>query len=209
MGSAGPSVRRDMVSRFERPYRTTRRRFLLATVAATSGIGWLTGQMDAQAQPPPAATLDDPGFLRLSQAVTGHADLDATIARRLLAAMRRTDPTFNERAANLALLVRDGQTPDALLAAAGPTGLRDTMLALVAAWYTGTVGHGQQAEMVSYVDALMYRPVSDGLPAPTYCLNGPIWWTGPIPVAGVAAPVGTPLAPPTNALPAATTPKGD
>jgi hypothetical protein len=63
--------------------------------------------------------------------------------------------------------------------------------------------------MVSYVDALMYRPVSDGLPAPTYCLNGPIWWTGPIPVAGVAAPVGTPLAPPTNALPAATTPKGD
>jgi hypothetical protein len=71
------------------------------------------------------------------------------------------------------------------------------MLTLVAAWYTGTVGYGAQAEMVSYVDALMYRPVSDGLRAPTYC-DGPIWWTEPPPAAGVSAPAGMPLAPPVS-----------
>jgi hypothetical protein len=140
--------------------------------------------------------------LRLSQAVTGHADLDATIASRLMAALHRADPTFVDHAASLARLVHDGQEPEALLAAASAAGLRDTVLALVAAWYTGTVGHGQQAAMVSYVDALMYRPVSDGLPVPTYCLNGPVWWPGPPPAAGVSAPAGTPLAPP------ATTSKG-
>jgi fructose 5-dehydrogenase small subunit len=83
------------------------------------------------------------------------------------------------------------------------------MLTLVAAWYTGTVGHGQQAEVVSYADALMYRPVSDGLPVPTYCLGGPLWWPGLPPPAGVSAPTPTPVAtappPPTGA----DAPKGD
>jgi hypothetical protein len=189
-----------------RPYGTTRRAFLLATAATMSGVGVLSGLAGAHAQPAAAAILDDPGFLRLSKAVTGHTDLDATIASRLLAALRRVDPTFIDRAASLAHLVRDDQTPEAILATAEPVGLRDTMLALVAAWYTGTVGHGQQAEMVSYVDALMYRPASDGLPVPTYC-NGPVWWPGPPPAVGVSAPAGTPLAPPASP-PAAATPKG-
>jgi hypothetical protein len=141
------------------------------------------------AQQSAAATLDDPSFLQLSKAVTGHADLDATTASRLLIALHRVDPLFVDRAAALAQLARADQSPEAILSAAQAVGLGETMLALVAAWYTGTVGHGQQAEMVSYVDALMYRPVSDGLPAPTYCLNGPLWWTEPPPAAGISAPV--------------------
>jgi fructose 5-dehydrogenase small subunit len=188
----------------ERPGGATRRTFLLATAAVTSGLGVPIGLPSANAQQSATATLDDPGFLRLSKAVTGHADLDATIASRLMAALHRAEPTFIDRAASLARLVHEGQEPEALLAAADAAGLRDTMLTLVAAWYTGTVGHGQQAEMVSYVDALMYRPVSDGLRAPTYC-DGPIWWTGPPPAAGVSAPAGVPLAP--SASPP-TAPKG-
>ncbi len=189
------------------PPETTRRTFLLATAAVTSGFGVFSGPTGAQAQQPAPAALDDVGFLRLSKAVTGHADLDPTIASRLLAALHRADPGFIDHAAHLARLVHDGQPPEALLAAADAAGLRDTMLTLVAAWYTGTVGHGQQAEMVSYADALMYRPVSDGLPVPTYCFNGGIWWTGPPPAAGVSAPAGTPLASPAPS-PAAATPKG-
>jgi len=185
---------------------TTRRTFLLATVAATSGLGVLTDPVGAEAQQSPAA-LTDPEFLRLSKAVTGHADLDATISSRLMAAMHRADPSFVDHAAGLARLVHDGQDPEASLAAAATAGLRDTVLALVAAWYTGTVGHGQQAEMVSYADALMYRPVSDGLPVPTYCFNGPLWWQGSPPAAGVSAPAGTPLALPATP-PAVTPPKG-
>jgi hypothetical protein len=143
---------------------------------------------DTLAQQPASAPLADPGFLRLSTAVTGYDNLDTTTASRLLTALHRADPAFSDRASALAQLVRVGQKPEALLSAAEAVGLGDTMLALVAAWYTGTVGHGQQAEMVSYVEALMYRPVSDGLPAPTYCLNGPLWWTEPPPTAGVSAP---------------------
>lgn len=191
----------------ERPPATTRRTFLLATAAVTSGFGVFGGPTGAHAQQPAPAALDDPGFLHLSKTVTGHADLDPTIASRLMAALHRADPGFIDHASHLASLVHDGQPPEALLAAADPAGLRDAMLTIVAAWYTGTVGHGPQAEMVSYADSLMYRPVSDGLPVPTYCFNGPIWWTGPPPAAGVSAPAGTPLAPPAPS-PAAATPKG-
>jgi fructose 5-dehydrogenase small subunit len=186
------------------PNRTTRRTFLLASAVVTAGVGMTTDRRAALAQQSTTAGLDDADFLRLSKAVTGHTDLDATIASRLLIALRNTDPTFVDHAAGLFRLVRDGQTPEALLGTARASGLHDTMLTLVAAWYTGTVGHGPQAEMVSYVDALMYRPVSDGLPVPTYCLNGPLWWPGPPPAAGVSAPSGTPVTPP----PPAETPKG-
>jgi hypothetical protein len=184
---------------------TTRRAFLLATAAIASELGMLAGLAGAHAQQPTIAHLDDLGFLRLSKSVTGHTDLDATTALRLMAALQREDPTFIHQAADLAHLIQDDQTPEALLAAADAAGLREPMLALVAAWYTGTVGHGQQAQMVSYADALMYRPVSDGLPVPTYCFNGPLWWPGPPPSAGVSAPGGAQLAPPAPSVTA--TPK--
>jgi hypothetical protein len=182
------------ITLFELRNGTTRRKFLLTTAAVTSGLGMLAGLTGAHAQQAATATLDDPSFLQLSQAVTGHADLDATTASRLLIALHRADPLFIDHAAALAQLVRVGQSPEALLSAAQAAGLGETMLALVAAWYTGTVGHGEQAEMVSYVEALMYRPAGDGLPAPTYCLNGPLWWTEPPPAAGVSAPT-APAAP--------------
>jgi hypothetical protein len=174
---------------------TTRRKFLLATAAVTAGAGVLTDIPEALSQQPADAALQAPAFLRLSKAVTGYDDLDATTAARMFVALRQADREFADHAVDLARLIQDGQTPEALLVAAQATGLRDTMLALVAAWYTGTVGHGQQAEMVSYVDALMYRPVSDGLPVPTYCLNGPLGWSGPPPAAGVSAPSGVPITP--------------
>ena len=104
-------------------------------------------------------------------------------AARMLAAMRKADAGFTDRAAALACLMRVGDDPKALLSAASDVGRRDTALAIVAACYTGTVGQGPGAVVVSYADALMYRPVSDGLTVPTYCSNGPQWWTAPPPPA--------------------------
>jgi fructose 5-dehydrogenase small subunit len=193
----------------EVPDGTTRRLFLLATAAVSTGIGMMTDPPDVLAQQPAATTFNDAGFLRLSQAAVGHDDLDMTIASRMFAALRHADPTFNDNAAGLARLVHGGQTPEALLDAAKAVGLHETMLTLVAAWYTGTVGHGQQAEMVSYADALMYRPVSDGLPVPTYCLDGPLWWPGLPPPAGVSAPTATAAAPPPPPPTPAEAPKGN
>jgi len=193
----------------EVPDGTTRRLFLLTTAAVATGIGMMASPPEVLAQQSATTALDDADFLLLSKAAVGHDGLDMTIASRLFAGLRHADPTFNDNAAGLARLVRGGQTPQALLDAAKAIGLHETMLTLVAAWYTGTVGHGQQAEVVSYADVLMYRPVSDGLPVPTYCLGGPLWWPGLPPPAGVSAPTPTPVAtappPPTGA----DAPKGD
>jgi hypothetical protein len=127
-------------------------------------------------------------FLALSRAVTGHDDLNAVTASRIQAAMASNDPDFAARASRLAALAGSNAEPTALLAAAEGAGLRDTMLAIVSAWYTGTVGTGSQAAVVSYADALMYWPVKDGLIVPTYCSNGPLWWTRPVPSAGGTPP---------------------
>jgi hypothetical protein len=195
----------------EVPDGTTRRLFLLATAAVSTGIGTMAAPPDVLAQQPAASALGDDDFLRLSKAAIGHNDLDMTIASRLLAALRHGDPAFNDNAIGLVRLVHGLQTPEALLDAAKAIGLHETMLTLVAAWYTGTVGHGQRAEMVSYADALMYRPVRDGLPVPTYCLDGPLWWPGLPPPAGVSAPTPMPdaMAPPPPLPTPAETPKGD
>jgi hypothetical protein len=188
--------------------RTTRRTFLRATATFTAGFGTLIGIPQAGSQQSAISTVDDATFLRLSKAVTGNTDLEAVTASRLLIALRRADPAFIDHAAALARLVQDGQTPEALLIAARAVGLDETVIALVAAWYTGTVGHGQQAEMVSYADALMYRAVSDGLPVPTYCLNGPLGWLGSPPAAGVGIPSRTEITPPFTPNPTAPSKRG-
>ncbi|WP_431209102.1 sugar dehydrogenase complex small subunit [Burkholderia cepacia] len=164
----------------------TRRAVLKMMAAALTQVGLLTAAPGhAFAQQP---SLDARTFLALSKALTGHANLDPTTAARLVDAFRRTDPGFAARAAALAQRVRAGQTPAQLLADADGAGLHDTALAIVAAWYTGTVGHGQKAVMVAYADALMYDTVHDGMSAPTYCSNGPLWWTAEPPPADVAPP---------------------
>jgi hypothetical protein len=136
----------------EVPDGTTRRLFLLATAAVSTGIGMMAGAADVVAQQPATTALDDADFLLLSKVAIGHDGLDMTIASRLFAALRHADPTFNGNAVRLARLVHGGQTPEGMLHAARAVGLHETMLTLVAAWYTGTVGHGQQAEMVSYAE---------------------------------------------------------
>ena len=141
----------------------------------------------ARAAPTPPE-LDDPTFYRLSQAATGHAEINRTTAARTLAAIRKVEPELVPRLAALAGLVQESSDPEALLAAANRGGLADAMHTLVAAWYTGTVGRGGDAQTIAYFDALMWRTVSDGLPVPTYCLQSGIWWEAAPPAANVPPP---------------------
>jgi fructose 5-dehydrogenase small subunit len=170
---------------------STRRSLLLGTAASIASVGLSALPWPAQAQQAIAADsapLDDEGFLKLSRLVTGHADLSSVTATRIFTAMRRADPNFAAHARALARLAHADFDAEALLGAAESTDLHGAALAIVSAWYTGTVGKGPNAVLVSYVDALMHRPVSDGLTVPTYCSNGPLWWTIPPPSAGVAPP---------------------
>jgi hypothetical protein len=160
-------------------FRPTRRSLLLSTAAMIVSAGGA----------PAFAQALDFDFLALSRAVTGHDDIDAVTASRIYAAMEKNDPGFAVRVNQLADLAKGQPDPKTLLAAAEGQGLKDTMLAIVSAWYTGTVGDGSNGVVVSYVDALMYRPVQDGMTVPTYCSYGPLWWTRPVPPAKVTPPL--------------------
>lgn len=128
--------------------------------------------------------VDAQGFFTLSQVLTGYDDLDPLIAGRIARALITRQPAM---AGSLAALCKLAAVPanrdsaEALLAAAKGINEGDAALAVVAAWFKGTVGHGQDAVLITYKDALMYRPASDGLIVPTYCGNGPLWWTAAVP----------------------------
>ncbi|AMO98199.1 membrane bound FAD containing D-sorbitol dehydrogenase family protein [Collimonas arenae] len=151
---------------------------LIGIAAMFAEVGLLSGSSPTQAQTKIASNAVNSAagataFLTLSQALTGHADLNPETAVRISAAMRDTYPDFSAHADKLIGLVQTGQPASSLLAAtSGDPALRDTALAIVAAWYTGTIGKGQKAIVVSYADALMYQPVRDALPVPTYCSFG-------------------------------------
>lgn len=123
-------------------------------------------------------------FLRVSQILTGYTELDPHTSARISKALIDQQPAMSESLLVLGDLAKDSAntgTAQLFLSAAERVNQREAALAVVAAWFKGTVGHGQEAVLVSYQQALMYRPVSDGLIVPTYCGNGPLWWTAPIP----------------------------
>lgn len=137
----------------------------------------------------PVAPPETAAFLAFSKAITGHAELDATTAGRMCAAMLAASTGFSGQLQKLAALADQNLEPKALLAQADIAGLRGTALSIVAAWYTGTIGTGAKSQMFAYAKALMYQPVSDGMTVPTYCNYGPVWWTAAPPAVRVSAPV--------------------
>ncbi|MDB5819602.1 MAG: D-sorbitol dehydrogenase [Rhizobacter sp.] len=187
----------------------SRRRVLTAGAGvALVGSGWWFWSPDISAQPastantlPVAAKLTaaEAAFVVFSKAITGHADLEPQTGQRIHQAMAAVSSDFVSQAARLATLVSRPMAPKAVLAAASAAGLRDTALAVVAAWYTGTVAastaSGAAAVVVSYQQALMYRPVQDAQAVPTYCNFGPAWWTQAPPPVRVSAPVEKPATP--------------
>jgi len=173
----------------------SRRHMLIGLAALVAEAGFWSNPLFSNAQTAPAPTAppqpspEAVAFLSFSKRITGHADLKLETASRMEAAMRKTYPDFAAQSPKLAALLQNDQDPKALLAAATDAGLRDLALAIVAAWYTGTIGKGQQAIVVSYAEALMYQPVADGQTVPTYCNYGPLWWTKAPPEIRVSAPV--------------------
>ncbi|MBB2200127.1 sorbitol dehydrogenase family protein [Gluconacetobacter tumulisoli] len=175
----------------------SRRTLMMAT--AVAGVSTLAPEMLAPGRAAARAlSADEERFLAVSKAVTGHQDLNPDIATRLFAAMVRTFPGYGARIEALSHLTQAGGKPEEILARAEEANQRQTMLGLVAAWFTGSVQDKTNAPMVAYYDALMYRPTHDALPVPTYCFAVPAWWTETPPALGVSvtSPVPVPAPPP-------------
>ena len=189
-----------------------RRQLAIGAVSAVVlGAGLLrlqAGSGAARAAPagPGLAPPQTAAFLAFSKAITGHAELDPVTAGRLCAALLKASGEFEGQLRKLAEISESETDPKAVLARADFAGLRGTALSVVAAWYTGTVGSGAGATLVAYEKALMYRPVMDGMPVPTYCHFGPAWWTVAPPAVRVSQPVEPKAVPaaPTTGTPVAT-----
>jgi hypothetical protein len=177
----------------ERPalFHVTRRAFAAGAAVSLLLSACRKGTADDINTPHPDAS-PDPAFLHLSRALTGYSDLDATTAARISFGFGQIFPDLKAHFPALAAMTAKHTQPTDLLAAATQAGLAEPALAIVAAWYKGTVGQGQSAITVAYADALMNRPVSDALYPPTYELGGPGWWTAEPPPIGVSAPVERP-----------------
>ena len=92
----------------------------------------------------PAAPLDRAGFLAASGVATGMDPAKLTgMADALQAAFAAHGPALQQLAA--------------LAAALRGTPMEAAARALAAAWYTGTVGAGADARLLSYEDALAWR----------------------------------------------------
>jgi hypothetical protein len=154
---------------------------LASTLIATSLLGYpfLT---QAEQQTAAANPLIFTRFFTLSQTLTEHRDIDQGMSARIFSALSQATADFSARIERLSALLQPGQSAAQLQTLAVQAGLQDLITAIVSAWYTGTVGHGQQAVLIAYKDALMYRPASDALIVPTYCGNGPLWWTATPPM---------------------------
>ena len=127
-----------------------------------------------------AAPSSDPAtqaFLKFSQTITDKPALSAITAARILQAATTVAAEFAPHVSALTALADQHTGAQALLAAADAAGLKAHALAIVAVWYTGTVTGEKGSQLVAYQQALMYQPVNDGLPVPTYCFKGPLWWT--------------------------------
>ncbi|ANH69214.1 sugar dehydrogenase complex small subunit [Mitsuaria sp. 7] len=152
--------------------------------AATSAVG----AASAAGAAPAAAALPVADFLRLSVFLTGGQALDATLAGRYQVALAKRDPQFGDSARALLALIRSTQagTIEQLLETPD---LQDTLRAattrIVSAWYLGIVGQDADAELISYAEALMYRPTKDVLVVPTYGAGPDSWGDQP----GVTPPV--------------------
>jgi len=151
-----------------------RRRTLLALVLAAPTLAWATRALAAEAGAPAA----DEKFLALSRFATGRSSLDPTMGGAVLAALRESDATQASALDQLTVAASSGKYAEveALEAAVRDTPQHTALLALVSAWYTGTVSVDGKPRVLFVTDALMYQPTADGSHIPGSCAGATDSW---------------------------------
>lgn len=159
------------------------RRDLLRTTAAAGVLGALgLGALLEPVSEAVAADAAPQAFLQLSSFLTGQP-LNPVLGDRFLAALAKRMPNLHADIASLQRLIVEGKAADMDAFLALPSvdpALMGTVRKIVSAWYLGVVGEPEDAELITYAEALMYRPTRGILPIPTYG-PGPNAW-GPNPV---------------------------
>lgn len=156
----------------------SRRSVLHGTVALAA-----LGAIAALAGPLPAAAADPTRhhFMQLSTFLTGH-DLDPVLGNRYFSALQKRNPDLAAQMNALGSVIRRSNVADMDAFLALPSiepQLMETATKIVSAWYLGVVGEPEDAELIAYGEAVMYRATRGILAIPTYG-PGPDAW-GPKP----------------------------
>jgi hypothetical protein len=156
----------------------TRRRQSLFGVIAWSLAPWMSAWAQGVGQAAKPSAGGAKRFIEFSKLATGHQQLDPALGASLFAALVEQDRAFTSKLALLDQFARRRQITDveALDAALRNNPLRDDLMGIIAAWYTGAVGTGPQAKAVTYGEALMYAPVADGSHNPGFCAGATNSW---------------------------------
>ena len=168
-----------------RSFSASRRAWVLGACAAAAALAFagagrsFSWVAPAFADAPAGGGLD--AFLALSQRLTGRTGFDAVLGKRVYDALAKSDSQFaqNVAALNTWLQGHGGVPSDTVtqaLAADQPA-LAKSVSAIMRAWYLGLVGDMPHVDVVAYEKALMFEPVKDVLTIPSYCRDGPFYWT--------------------------------
>jgi hypothetical protein len=117
-------------------------------------------------------------FMTLSMFATSRSKLDPEVGAALLAALRESDAGFAAAVDDLAADAASGKYADVegLEAAVRGTPKHAALLALVSAWYTGSVSINGKERFITLQDALLYQPIADGSHIPGNCAGATNSW---------------------------------
>ena len=127
-------------------------------------------------------------FMRLSIFATGRSKLDPEVGAALLGALRESDASLSTALDDLAADASSGKYPDVegLEAAVRGTPKHAALLALVSAWYTGSVPVNGKERFITLQEALLYQPIADGSHIPGNCEGATNSWAD-LPLPALAA----------------------
>ena len=156
-----------------------RRRFVKLSAGAALAAALPAGMLIARAAAAPEV-VPLPDFAGVAAYLTRRSTLPSRYVQSVYDGLVAQDREFPARLRALAVAIDMGTQPlDALVRTLGVAApeLRTAALAIIEAFYTGSVGHGGQARMVGYETALMFEPTADVTVIPTYIRARPEYWT--------------------------------
>jgi hypothetical protein len=161
-------------------YRLARRSFLAGSVVLMGGLASSAPMIAAPLNA--SANLSAQKFMEVSSRLIDHK-LDGDVGARMAAAMSSIHPGIEQDIDQILQIARKNNAkivedffPDL------PEGkLKDTALAIIAAWYTGVVVDEPGATVYAFELALMYQPTRDVMTIPSYAISGPNGWNASAP----------------------------
>lgn len=108
-------------------------------------------------------------FIRVSGILTARQQLNPMLAEIIFSEMKKENQAFTDRVSSLASIIQKPATQ---------WGTEMTALAreITSVWYTGLIGQGDAARVVTYEGALQFAATQDIFIVRSYCPNRPGFW---------------------------------